>query len=270
MAHEETKALQATIDAACNREGSAILFEFDPESRRHLIRAESFAKHELEWGIRAGGILHNLRAALDELTWRLACKFTKDLMTDRVRTDHKLARQDRLVQFPIHLVPCDKPGQVGVSAFHGTGTGKQIRLVDPMHWTLFESHQPYSGRNGNESDPLWIPKEMNDSDKHRVIHVTCLKFGDMPTIDLGGIDIEPGMVKLYVASGDTFVQGAVVADLSDAVLSNPQMHVKIRIPLRVCFSETCEAADGLWVPKALVDMCKRVGDIIDSFAPLFP
>lgn len=275
VVHDDIKSLEGEMDAACEREPSTLRHEFDPQERWHIYKAKPGKQSDPVWGIRAGAIMHNLRAALDEITWRLACAYTPALLTDQVLTDHKLAKHARQVQFPIFLHAHNPTNVAGISAFNGTGTSLQLRLIDKAHATLFESHQPYFGTNGGERDPLWILKEMNDADKHRVIHFTgvVLRGSDITFAwnpSMGPVGAHPPNVKEFRFTNprDGFADEAEVCRVR--YIDESQVNMNIKLTTEIRFDEACGSGSGLHVISALAAMYDRVARIVVSFNPLFP
>lgn len=104
-----------------------------------------------EWGLIFGECVHNLRSALDNLTFALA----------RVRQDPP--QRPNRIAFPIHE---DK------TKFQNNGRS-YIDQLPPTAADLIEKLQPFQ-RDGSEEvgtpdrDPLVLLQELNNADKHRV------------------------------------------------------------------------------------------------------
>jgi len=276
VTYQEINSLERAIDAACKVDPCTLSYEFDPNERWHICRAKIGKSNDPIWGITVGEILHNLRAALDEIAWKLACIYTPALLTPQILSDHKLAQHARQIQFPIFL-HADNPGNKrGVSAFNVTGTKLHLRLIDPSHRALFERHQPYSGNNGGERDPLWILKEMNDTDKHRLIHFTGVALRDLryslpdgKTMTLGeGAMIDSVKSGRWQNPPGGFVDGAELCRFRND--GEAEVQVKIDLATEIRFDKSCGPGAGLHVIRALGLMHNRVGKIVESFYPAFP
>jgi hypothetical protein len=118
-----------------------------------------------------GDVLHNIRSALDNLAYALACAFTNPLPADFETGS----------EFPI-FGNRDKSGAVGI----GQGKFQQLKRDgspaptsglfkiqgwDPAAQTIVEGLQPYHRGNAFESDPLWLLHDLDRIDKHRSLHI---------------------------------------------------------------------------------------------------
>lgn len=106
-----------------------------------------------------GDCLQAFRSALDHLAFELASAFTVP-MTDAIEKDSS---------FPI-LSDVDKTG-------FGRGPNKWVSAkpkvcgMDPRAQAEIELLQPYQRGQAYDTDPLWRLGELNNVDKHRVLHV---------------------------------------------------------------------------------------------------
>jgi hypothetical protein len=120
-----------------------------------------------------GEFLHNMRSALDLLTYELACAYTKPLPDDVAESS----------EFPI-FGDEDRQGNGGVghglfsktdrsgSPARGSGFFK-IRGMDPRAQTRIEGLQPYKRGADFRRDPLWMLHELDRINKHRLLHIVA-------------------------------------------------------------------------------------------------
>lgn len=118
-----------------------------------------------DWGLRIGDCLHNARSALDYLTVQLVAAKTGQDPRDIPR-----------VQFPV------SDGPAAFSRFMKRFSAKSGDLLMPSHRTRFEELQPFNCMDpsiwGSTIRPAWLPdaldrlSELNNVDKHRLVHAT--------------------------------------------------------------------------------------------------
>ena len=128
--------------------------EYDAEREQwvySIIRVPEFPEL-IEWGVRIGEIVHNLRSSLDLLMWQLV-----------------LLRQGRVpdrphdVYFPIVDDPRDFRKRYAVG------------LIEQADVKILDRFQPYRRREGPDHwsgpwiHPLMHLKDLSNDDKHRVI-----------------------------------------------------------------------------------------------------
>jgi hypothetical protein len=108
-----------------------------------------------------GDCLQCFRSALDHLAFELASKFTVP-MTDEIEKDSA---------FPI-LSDVDKHGNLGVGPHKWrSALANDVRGIDPKAQAEIELLQPYKRGHAYDTDPLWRLGQLNNIDKHRILHV---------------------------------------------------------------------------------------------------
>lgn len=129
--------------------------ETDPETGAITFRVVSVPDApSVRWGTMLGDAIHNLRSALDHLAFALA-----DL-------DSPNRGEDRITQFPITRT---------LEQFEAT---PRLRFLSDHHRAMVKREQPWvvSPPPHVADHPLSILEELDNADKHRVIHVVALGF----------------------------------------------------------------------------------------------
>jgi len=72
--------------------------------------------------------------------------------------------------FPI-LSDTDKKGRFGRGSHKWISAKPKVVGIDPDAQAVIESLQPYHRGNAYDTDPLWRLSELNNIDKHRVLHI---------------------------------------------------------------------------------------------------
>jgi hypothetical protein len=180
-AWEHRKALRAEISRFLKTEPYPVVVDLDPQTGWHVARLRVLKEPPLLLSIIAGEMAYEYVSALNHLVWELAAR--------------KLGRNNvwkyRMgIQFPIAASPESflKPVLV------------RKRYVSKRALAIIEGLQPYNGRDGlpgAQSHPLWLIKNVADSDKHRILApritrftITGLEFAWNESI-AAGPEIEP-------------------------------------------------------------------------------
>lgn len=249
-AHADTVLLQNALTVGGNASPYGLVEDSDSESVYTHLRLKVGQPPNLDWGISIGGILHNLRAALDGVTWTVA------RMTTTCPSKP---------QFPIFI---RKSMPKGNSCFDVDGKFKHLDGVDIGHVDLFEREQPYYGTNGGRADFLWMLHQLNNTDKHKVVLVT------EPTVHevafcAHEVPAPQDGILVHVAVGQRPVEGMKVLSISREAFPDG-VDFELKMVFAVAFDDSGGPAAQKPVLPTLVGMCDRVSKIIDKFAPLFP
>ena len=146
-------ALNARLDSAEGRGLYGLVCEPDVQPGQYLVKVEKVASDE-DWPLILGDFVHNLRAALDHLVWQL------------VKANGKTP--SRTNEFGIFLDPVTFDGTAGDDDFKG---------VHPEARRVIRTVQPFSPSNKWETGrlhPLFLLRELEVVDKHRLIHTITL------------------------------------------------------------------------------------------------
>lgn len=218
-----------------------VLAEFDPIEEQHLYRLHVGYAPELglEWGTSIGEIAHNLRSALDNLTWQLALV---NCTAPSPRTE-----------FPIFL---------DVSTFEKEGRSR-LRDLSPGAATMIEQLQPYQpGRHG-AADPLWDLRAINNADKHRLIQVVAASAGAV-TYGAWADDTRVDTTRLFDMELPLLEEGALMFRSAEPVAVAPTVKPFI------VFAEGCPEVQRRGVCYRLDVITDTVFGIVENFATAFP
>ena len=157
---------------------SLVRAERDPKTGEYAYRVRVGRAPDPEWGVFIGEIAHNLRSALDGLVHQLVLDNGE---TPTIRN-----------QFPVFLVGRtirkQKSGGGPIPHFEGDGR-TMLKGVSKEHQAKIERLQPYKRANQHgladfgKDNYLYLLKELNNADKHRLIQVIGVKPGYMITGD---------------------------------------------------------------------------------------
>jgi hypothetical protein len=219
--------------------------EYDGQTEKCVLRTQIFVPPPQDWGIIIGDIAHNLRSALDQLVWQLAC-------TQTATPFDKTA-------FPIFDV---------FTKYRDNGR-IVIQNLTPRQKTLVRRLQPYHRGNRAIEHPLWLLQNINNTDKHRVIQtigavfdVRGLGFGNLWGFDL---------YNMNVYGGQRLEEGAPIADFTlvqTAPDARMDMHPEI-IPT-IEFGKGSNTVEGMPLIATLSDILTHVERVIGIFGRQFP
>jgi len=226
-----------------------------------------------EWGVIIGEIAHDLRSALDGLTWQLALSGPDDPF---FRTS-----------FPICLDRDDskKIGDRPYPSFKACQSKKGgcLQSVPSNFWARIESFQPYEGGNGDLHSPLVLLNELNNTDKHRLITVLVVTpvgwhiMGPTGT----GSRIKAGVPLHTNAKIGQLHQlppnGIRVVDLDNPFTDDGRIRTRVEHEVQadigitpgIRFGGGCDAVKRLPVIPTLARMADQVNTIVESFASQF-
>ncbi len=146
-ADEHIRNLNAEITAFLSENSYSTTSEPDHDARESVLRVVG-PEPPLRFSVTAGEIIHQLRSSLDHLVWQL------------VLQNGKIPTQEH--QFPI----CSTLDKYENSRKRGRTKG-----VSASAAALIQGCQPYHKGKDFERHPLWVLREMDDTDKHRLLVV---------------------------------------------------------------------------------------------------
>jgi hypothetical protein len=219
----------------------------------HVISAATyFAKPPERFGVLIGNVLHNLRSALDHLVWQLVL----------LNGGAPLAGAGGNT-FPIYDAPQQRPFLVVPPS--------GLRGVKPYHRAFIESVQPYKvSPNDVSRNALRVLRELSDTDKHQLLHVTNLHGRtdrqipvtfDLLRCRLIAEHYPPLIARLY--------DGAVFAVLEVVPIRGARdstVKVQGRFPVQLTIEHAGQVLPVTWSLSIIHIAVKR---IIDSFNPAF-
>jgi len=170
-ADEQIKNLNAEVSdwLEKNRHLYRTIHEPDYDARQAILRVTG-PSPPLRFSVIAGEIVHHLRSCLDHLVYQL-------VIANSGPPDGKL---ERVLQFPI----CDTPKKFEVAVVKRG----QIKGVSDAAAAEIERRQPYHNKVDIRLHPLWLLRELDDADKHRLL-VVCGGFAQ-PRVVLFGDETE--------------------------------------------------------------------------------
>jgi len=134
----------------------SITVEIEDDIGEKVVKLKGLEHPPDELGLIAGDCLHNLRSALDNLAFELAVAYTGEALSKSIAGDSG---------FPIFR---DNNPQSAKKL------KRMIRGVHPSAQEIIEGLQPYHSGMAYWSKPLWILRELSNSDKHRLPYLTLL------------------------------------------------------------------------------------------------
>ncbi len=160
-----------------------------------------------------GDCVHNLRASLDNLAHALAMRHTGEPLP----FEHKIA-------FPIKNRRGEFPSI--------SNAGQVLGAMPPRARTLIETLQPYHRRNDPQNHPLARLRDLDDFDKHRVLHIvnavpTSAKFEFSVPLKGAVSDITHGPLE------DDAIVGWV--DMTNAIPFAPGAGPKVKVEVKASF-----------------------------------
>jgi len=144
-ADEHIKNLNAEINALIGSDAYRLVGEPDTDPRQCIVRAVG-PEPPLRLSVIVGEIVHQLRSSLDHLVCQL------------VRENKKSV--NRAHQFPI----CDTPKEFEAACNRG-----RIKGISGSARSLIEARQPYRQSEDIKRNFLYVLREIDDADKHRLL-----------------------------------------------------------------------------------------------------
>lgn len=154
--HRDTldKAIKRWVKGSCRA-----VRKFDPGTGEHVVRALIAKPLPADLPLLIGDSAHNMRAALDHISYQLATNYTQPLSSSQART----------VEFPILNDP-DAFGRTTKSGEPAVGSGlSKVHFADPAVRPLIEAMQPY---NGGDWELLALLHDLDRIDKHRELNLS--------------------------------------------------------------------------------------------------
>lgn len=210
-AEYHAKRFRKRAEAYAAKEPYSAVGKIDQIRNRAVYIAQVKEEPPDELRVVVGDCIHNLRAALDNLAYALA-----------VRQSGSPPPNERSICFPIRDTPNMFPSQ--------KNTGIVLGAMPPSARGVIESLQPYHRRKDPQRHPLWVLRDLDDFDKHRVLHVvnaTSNRAAFQFSVPVKGVKIHHYFGPLE--------NGTELAwfDLSDAVVDIPGGGPEVGVDLDV-------------------------------------
>jgi hypothetical protein len=210
-----------------------------------------------------GDCLQAFRSTLDHLAFELASAFTIP-MTDAIEKDSS---------FPI-LSDEDRTG-FGRGPHKWTASKPKVRGMDPRAQAEIERLQPYHRGHAYDTDPLWRLGELNNVDKHRVLHVVQrVMTGAM--LPINGPNLPQDLWSTNVAAiaradGQPFVldiKGDIAAEGRTLVARWPMLPIDPSKPMRMNFRPALdvvfEPGTPLVAEAPILEVLREINDHVVS------
>ena len=171
-ARNQVMALSADIDELCAKIRQAIVHEIDTDAgEQKWVYRDAAPEAPMEWSIRVGEILYNLRSALDHLVWQLVLASGNE--------------PTRFNQFPI--LDCEKqwtPARI-VKDLEGVSDGNKemVRHLQPFNPFL---QLPVDGKyRPCNAQVFRALRDLCNIDKHRHLNLILAVTGGIKPIVFG-------------------------------------------------------------------------------------
>ncbi len=196
----------------------------------------------LRWALLLGDALHNMRCALDHIVYALAVR----------QTGQNPPPNDSRLMFPI----CSEP-----KFWNSKGTQDRIMGLNEPTRAAIERMQPYNRlKAGQWFAPLWWLAQLNDIDKHRLLHITALAAH----ADKVATDAAQGTFRALWNAGP-LIDGAPLLRLE---LSEPNPHVYVDLKATGAVVLQLKDIRPLGVHPTLMHIRREVG-VICRYLALF-
>ncbi len=266
-AEQHIIAAQVMVDGFIASNPYTFDIKADPEPPHYVVLTRvNQAIPDKELSCIIGDFAHNARSALDLLIYQLS---------DLPPSDKSRFR----LQFPIFDCPKE----------YGKKVESYLAMVAPEHIEIIEGFQPYKGANGTNNDALGFLRTINDTDKHRIIHVVGsvanfqglvsygpgqfgnnIRIGPDARIMFGHGKIDGMGGFRYESIGDGVItkDGTIVARITIPPSSQVDMHPQAQISMK--FGIGNPRVEGRPVMDTLMFIYDRVKEVIGKFDPAFP
>lgn len=141
--------------------------KFDADSGENVSYIHIPRQPLPEWGLIIGDAVHNLRSALDHAVWQLAWR-------------QGTPTNERTIQFPI----CDTADD-----FRAQGAN----MIAELSWQAREhiaKLQPYQKFDRDRDRALRLLRDLDNTDKHRLMHLVMMKSMGAGVVAPPGVSIE--------------------------------------------------------------------------------
>jgi hypothetical protein len=212
-ANQHLEILKREIAGFENKEPYALVGDPDSATGEYVMRfpieVESFPD---SWVFQIGDILHNIRVALDYLTFSIV---------NPPATDENLTIA---TQFPIVT------SSEGQKAWPSVA-GRRIRTVSPIVRDAFEKLQPFHHPNGSQYHPLFFLNALENVHKHRKLVAAGVGHASIGSVGWGTANFE----AVSYTFRSSFNKGDEVVRLRLLNPSDTEPNQRFYLPIRVCF-----------------------------------
>ena len=240
-AKEHRGLLYEEIAEFLKKKPYAVVPEYDGKQFKHLFRLKVLKPIPQErWALMIGDCIHNARAALDYIAWRLA--------------GSDLADRDTL--FPIY----------DTAAKFDSSLWRLKNRLHPDAIAEIRRHQPYNRENPH-SGILWVLQELDARDKHKLLTMTQT-MNYFASIGAESTDDARNYITTFRES--PLQHNAVIAEIACPV-GTVESHVKVdgKFEFGIAFEKGIVAPDGIYpVSEVLWNIHRTVSGLISDFERL--
>jgi hypothetical protein len=222
-ANEHLESLEDKARVWADSHVETVIDRFNPQRGEHVITAKP-KKSDPLLALLIGETLHAFRVSLDNLAY--------DLMTSFTPVAKLPPEAEQRCEFPIF----------GDQPLSAAQCKRKIGFLNPRAQTIIKGLQPHTRGQAYGSDPLWVLHRLNNVDKHRHLHVTVIKPGD-----LGYLPSSSGHTGGHIANkGDEALEGRT--EIASYLLFDAETGERVKVDFgyrfRVAFAKGTPWADG--------------------------
>lgn len=246
-ANVHVESFERKAVAGFNGNAYAVVRERHPEEGRYVFRVKVNRPIQAAGlGLILGDAVHNFRSALDHLAWQLS--YAERTYPETVASNPG----DTLTQWPIFRTD---------TGFASRGQN-QIQKIAPRAGAIIDAMQPYHSSDPL-LDPLWLLRELDNTDKHRLIAVVAAVFNDSTLI--GSLKIPPGKsIEMHVNTNA--VEDGMELVTVQLPEQNPELEPNFKVTFAVKLGEIEATAPGIpYVLPILGAIANRVDYVIAVF-----
>ena len=157
---EHIRNLDSEINALINGDSYALISKPNDDATKRIISITG-PEPPLRFAVIAGEIAHQLRSVLDHLVW--------ELVINNKNTP------GRYHQYPI----CDTSKKFKAACDRG-----YIRGISDSAKAIIESRQPYSNSKDVRRNFLYVLRELNNTDKHKLLVILATNIAKLQKIGI--------------------------------------------------------------------------------------
>lgn len=257
-AQEHFHALSNTINEFTGGNPYEIVNDFKPEINYYALRFKVREWPSPTWSPIIGDMVHNMRSALDHLTWQLVLRNSRKPSTGNL--------------FPIFTKDPLDPTAYVTEGEYKTAHKRwkdRIRGMHPHDVDILKLLQPYQRGEDAKSDSLARLNELSNRDKHREFHFAAQSLMEYDfSVKETTRNASPRPVY-FKPKGEILKDGEVIARfIPSAVGPDPQLDMDLTLHYDIAFGEG-SPLEGLAFKEALPTLFRHTADIILEFKERF-
>jgi hypothetical protein len=252
-ANKHFDEVNAAVEIALGAEDEANLtppYEYKPDGQELIVSSPKPRPVDPALPLAIGDCIHNLRSALDHLTFQLAV------------LNGKAVEAEKKISFPVFLT--DKDFQRFIKE-------KVAPFIDGKALAAIQKLQPYQTGNVPEADILWVLSQLDIIDKHRLLVVVDRHLrptGFTVTTPTGEVfdQVLPETAWKPMEDRAEFLR----FDLSRAIKAPGKMQVALQMAAMVSLKDTgLSICEGREVRSILSTCTRTVCNVVKDFGVAF-